>query len=82
MSTSGPRKLLIAASLANLPFGTIYAFSVLLKPMEAALSLQRADMTLVFGLASVVLTFGMNIAPSLYRHVPIPALILSASLLS
>ncbi|NDA93356.1 MAG: hypothetical protein EBX90_08755, partial [Betaproteobacteria bacterium] len=67
MSTSASKQLLIAASLANLPFGTIYAFSVLLKPMESALSLQRADMTLVFGLASIVLTAGMNIAPSLYR---------------
>ena len=82
MSTSGSKQLLIAASLANLPFGTIYAFSVLLKPMEAALSLQRADMTLVFGLASIVLTVGMNIAPNLYRHISIPLLIASASLLA
>ncbi|MFZ9465137.1 MAG: MFS transporter [Burkholderiaceae bacterium] len=82
MSTSGSKQLLIAASLANLPFGTIYAFSVLLKPMESALSLQRADMTLVFGLASIVLTLGMNIAPSLYRHLSIPLLIATASLIS
>lgn len=82
MSTSGSKQLLIAASLANLPFGTIYAFSVLLKPMESALSLQRADMTLVFGLASIVLTLGMNIAPGLYRHLSIPLLIATASLIS
>ncbi|NBQ77806.1 MAG: hypothetical protein EBT99_04005 [Betaproteobacteria bacterium] len=82
MSTSASKQLLIAASLANLPFGTIYAFSVLLKPMESALSLQRADMTLVFGLASIVLTAGMNIAPSLYRHLSIPRLITAASLVA
>jgi MFS transporter, OFA family, oxalate/formate antiporter len=82
VSTSASKQLLIAASLANLPFGTIYAFSVLLKPMESALSLQRADMTLVFGLASIVLTAGMNIAPSLYRHLSIPRLITAASLVA
>ncbi|MFM9885628.1 MAG: nitrate/nitrite transporter [Burkholderiales bacterium] len=56
-----------AATALNLPFGTIYAFSVFLKPMEALLSISRAEMTVVFGLATISLTAGMNIAPRLYR---------------
>ena len=58
---------LIAATLLNLPFGTVYAFSVFLKPMEALLAISRAEMTLVFALATISLTTGMNLAPRLYR---------------
>jgi OFA family oxalate/formate antiporter-like MFS transporter len=57
---------LLAATVANLPFGTIYAFSVFLAPMEAMLGIGRADMTFVFSLASVTLTAGMVGAPQLY----------------
>lgn len=57
-----------AATAINLPFGTIYAFSVFLKPMEAMLGISRADMTLIFGLAACSLTAGMNLAPFLFRR--------------
>ena len=57
-----------AATAINLPFGTIYAFSVFLKPMETMLGIGRADMTLIFGLAACSLTAGMNLAPFLYRR--------------
>lgn len=57
-----------AATAINLPFGTIYAFSVFLKPMEAMLGIGRADMTLIFGLAACSLTAGMNLAPFLFRR--------------
>jgi OFA family oxalate/formate antiporter-like MFS transporter len=59
---------LLAATVVNLPFGTIYAFSVFLKPMEALLGATRAEMSFVFGLATVTLTLGMNFAPQLYRR--------------
>lgn len=59
---------LLAATVANLPFGTIYAFSVFLKPMEALLGATRAEMSFVFGLATVTLTVGMNAAPRLYHR--------------
>jgi MFS family permease len=59
---------LLAATAVNLPFGTLYAFSVFLKPMEALLSATRAEMSFVFGLATVTLTLGMNFAPQLYRR--------------
>ena len=59
---------LLAATVVNLPFGTLYAFSVFLKPMEALLGATRAEMGFVFGLATVTLTVGMNVAPQLYRR--------------
>ena len=81
-AASPTRRLLLAASLANLPFGTIYAFSVLLKPIESLLGLQRTDLTLVFALATIVLTVGMNLAPVLYRRIPVHMLLGGAAALS
>ena len=66
-----------AATLLNLPFGTLYAFSVFLKPMEAMLGVSRAEMSIVFGLATIALTVGMNLAPRLYRAVPPIVLVLA-----
>ena len=60
---------LAAATALNLPFGTIYAFSVFLKPMEAMLGIGRAEMVSVFALASVSLTVGMVLGPRLYHRV-------------
>lgn len=68
---------LLAATVANLPFGTLYAFSVLLKPMEEQLGATRAEMSFVFGLATVTLTVGMNVAPQLYRRISPVALALA-----
>ena len=59
---------LAAATLVNLPFGTLYAFSVFIKPIEALLGATRAEMSFVFGMATVTLTLGMNLAPLLYRR--------------
>jgi len=67
-----------AATAINLPFGTIYAFSVFLKPMEAMLGIGRAQMSFVFGLATITLTAGMNLAPWLYRHLSPIALLIAA----
>ena len=68
----------VAATVINLPFGTIYAFSVFLAPMEALLSIGRTEMTVVFALATISLTAGMNLAPRLYRSLP-PALLVFAA---
>ncbi len=61
-------RLILAASFANLPFGTIYAFSVFLKSMESMLSLTRSEMGIVFGLSTVMFATGMNIAPVIYKR--------------
>ncbi|HEX2196995.1 MAG TPA: MFS transporter [Burkholderiales bacterium] len=70
--TAGQRSAaaLLAATVINLPFGTLYAFSVFVKPVEALIGATRAEMSFVFGLATVTLTLGMNFAPQLYRRLP------------
>ncbi len=73
---------LAAATIATLPFGTIYAFSVFLAPMEAMLGIGRADMAFVFSLATVVLTAGMVGAPKLYHRVAPATLLVAAGLVS
>jgi MFS transporter, OFA family, oxalate/formate antiporter len=61
----------VAAALAmTLPLGTVYAFSVFLRPLEAELAVGRAELSLVFGLAIVAFTAGMNLAPVIYRLAP------------
>ncbi len=62
--------VLVAATLVTLPFGTIYAFSVFLKPMEQMIGVGRAEMAFVFSAASVCMTAGMLLGPRLYRRVP------------
>jgi OFA family oxalate/formate antiporter-like MFS transporter len=59
---------LAAATALNLPFGTLYAFSVFLKPLETLLGVGRAGMSFVFALATVTLTVGMVVAPAVYRR--------------
>ena len=73
---------LVAATVINLPFGTLYAFSVFLKPMESLLGATRAEMSFVFGLATVTLTVAMNFAPQLYRRFSPAALGIASGLLS
>lgn len=69
-----------AATAVNLPFGTIYAFSVFLKPMEEMLGIGRAQMSFVFGLATICLVVGMNLSPLLYRRLPaVPVLLLAGA---
>ncbi|MEI8399530.1 MAG: MFS transporter, partial [Alcaligenaceae bacterium] len=69
-------RLILAATFANLPFGTIYAFSVFLKSMESMLSLTRSDMGMVFGLSTIMFATGMNIAPVLYTRLSTGAVLI------
>ncbi len=55
-----------AATALNLPLGSLYAFSVFLKPLEALLGLSRADLALVFAVASAGFGVGMNLAPQVF----------------
>ncbi|GGC46826.1 hypothetical protein GCM10011504_26580 [Siccirubricoccus deserti] len=73
---------LLATLVLNLPLGTVYAFSVLLRPLEATLAVSRAELSFVFGLALVCFTLGMNLAPLLYRLAPAWALVGGAAALA
>ena len=67
LSTQKTWAAIAAVTVLTLPLGSIYAFSVFLKPIEAALGIPRSALSLVFGLATVGFTAGMNLAPLLYR---------------
>ena len=68
-----------AATALNLPFGTLYAFSVFLKPLEDLLGVSRADLALVFACAAAGFGGGMNLAPSLYRLASTPRLVVACA---
>jgi OFA family oxalate/formate antiporter-like MFS transporter len=68
--------LALAAVMAlNLPLGTVYAFSVFIRPLEAVLAVSRAELSFVFGLTLVAFTLGMNLAPLFTRMASAPVLI-------
>jgi MFS transporter, OFA family, oxalate/formate antiporter len=67
---------MVAVTALNLPIGTMYAFSVFLRPMEQLLAIGRTQMSIVFAAATISLTVGMNLAPRLYRsHSPVLLLV-------
>jgi MFS family permease len=71
---------LLAATLMNLPLGSVYSFSVLLRPIEQELAIPRSALSLVFGLATVGFTTGSVGAAFLYRLAPAPILVLASAL--
>jgi len=73
---------LLAATLMNLPLGSVYAFSVLLRPIEQELGIPRSALSLVFGLATVGFTVGSVGAAFLYRVAPAPILVLASALMA
>jgi MFS transporter, OFA family, oxalate/formate antiporter len=77
-----PWRAIAAATVLNAPLGSLYAFSVFLKPLEALLGLSRADLALVFALATVGFGVGMNLAPYVYRLVSTPLLVLGCAVAS
>jgi MFS family permease len=66
-TTQRPWAAIAAVTMLMLPLGSIYAFSVFLRPIEAELGIPRSALSFVFGLATVGFTVGMNLAPLLYR---------------
>jgi OFA family oxalate/formate antiporter-like MFS transporter len=77
-----PWRTVAAATALNAPLGSLYAFSVFLRPLETLLGLSRADLALVFALASAGFGAGMNLAPSIYRLASTPLLVLGSAAVS
>lgn len=71
---------LLAATLMNLPLGSVYSFSVLLRPIEQELSIPRSALSLVFGLCTAGFTVGSVGAAFLYRLAAAPVLVLASAL--
>src|SRR5437899_11399727 len=73
---------LLAATLMNLPLGSVYSFSVLLRPIEQELAIPRSALSLVFGLAAAGFTLGSVGAVYLYRVAAAPILVLACAMVS
>jgi OFA family oxalate/formate antiporter-like MFS transporter len=58
-----------AATIMGLPLGAIYAFSVLLAPLEELLQATRSELASVFGLSAVFFTVGANLGPRLFGRI-------------
>jgi MFS transporter, OFA family, oxalate/formate antiporter len=71
-----------AATALNAPLGSLYAFSVFLKPLEALLGLTRADLAFVFALAAAGFGVGMNVAPYVFGLAPTSVLVLACAIAS
>lgn len=74
-----PWRAVAAATALNGPLGSLYAFSVFLKPLEAMLGLSRADLAFVFAVASAGFGAGMNLAPHLFGIASAPMLVLACA---
>ena len=61
-----PAAALAAATLTSLPLGSIYAYSVLLVPLEQLLGVSRSELASVFGISIVFFTLGANLAPRMF----------------
>src|SRR3979411_2201372 len=73
---------LLAATLMNLPLGSVYAFSVLLRPIEQELAIPRSALSLVFGLAPVGFTVGSGGAAFRDSGAPAPVSVLGRALVA
>jgi MFS family permease len=73
---------ILAATLLNLPLGSVYSFSVLLRPLEQELGVPRSALSLVFGLATIGFTVGSVAAAHLYRLASVPVLALASALVA
>lgn len=70
---------LLAATLLNLPLGSVYSFSVFLRPIELELAIPRSALSLVFGLATVGFTVGSVGAAFVFRIASAPVLVFAAA---
>jgi OFA family oxalate/formate antiporter-like MFS transporter len=77
-----PGAALAAATIMSLPLGSIYAFSVLLAPLEQLLQASRSELASVFGISAVFFTIGANLAPRLFGRIPAPLLVALTGALS
>jgi len=71
-----------AATVLNAPLGSLYAFSVFLKPLEVLLGLTRGDLALVFAIASAGFGIGMNLAPQVFGLASPAMLVLACAVVS
>src|SRR5262245_41649625 len=74
--------VLAAATILSLPLGSIYAFSVLVAPLEQLLHASRGELASVFGISALFFTIGANLGPWLFGRLAAPLLVALTGALS
>jgi MFS family permease len=77
-----PWRVLPAALPLMVLLGSLYAWSLFLEPLEAALGAGRAAVSTVFALATIGFAVSMVVAPGLFHRLPASRVALSACLLA
>jgi OFA family oxalate/formate antiporter-like MFS transporter len=77
-----PGAALGAATIMTLPLGSIYAFSVLIPPLEQLFKASRSDLASVFSISAVFITVGTNVCPWLFGRVRAGLLVALTGILS
>ncbi len=70
-----PGVALAAATIVSLPLGSVYAFSVLVGPLEQLLQASRSELASVFGISTVFFTVGANLGPRFFGQISAPRLV-------
>jgi MFS family permease len=68
-ATQGNASVIAAAVLLMTVLGSLYSWSVFIVPLETALHVPRAEVSLVFSLATLTFTAGMLVTPLFYPRV-------------
>jgi MFS family permease len=75
-----PLLILLGCGLINFAIGTFYTWSVFLEPLQAALNVNRSQVSVVFSVATITFTLAMLFGSPVYRRVR-PSVIATGSLL-
>ena len=63
-----PWAAIVAATALTLPLGSVYAFSVFLRPIEQELHIPRSALSMVFGMATIGFVIGSVVVPYAFRR--------------
>ena len=74
--------VLLASMLVTFVLGSVHAFSVFLLPLETQLQLPRADISLIYSLALVAITFAVLLGYRIYDKAPAWILVATSCLLA
>jgi MFS family permease len=77
-----PWRVLLAALPLMVLLGSLYAWSLFLGPLEAALGAGRAAVSSVFALATIAFAVSMVVAPALFHRLPASRVASAACLLA
>ena len=76
-----PWRVLVAAALIMILFGSLYAWSIFLEPLQAALGATRTAVSTVFAFATISFAAAMLVAPLVFHRISASWIALAACML-